>query len=65
MNRLSITLAYKRINRAVSSEAKQIARQVWVWLKKVGGESCVKLFFGYVIRGLLREFVYFLLDINK
>lgn len=65
MNRLSITLAYKRINRAVSSEAKQIAWQVWVWLKKVGGESYVKLFFGYVIRGLIRELIYFLLNINQ
>jgi len=65
MNLLSITLAYKRINRAVSSEAKQIAWQVWVWLKKIGGESHVKLFFGYVVRELIREIIYFLIDISK
>lgn len=65
MNLLSIKLAYKRINHTVSSEAKQIVRQVWEWLKKVGGESCTKQLFGYVIRDLLREFIFFLMGIDK
>lgn len=62
MNLLNVRLAYKRINRIVSSEAKQIAWQAWLWLKKMGSESYVKLFFGYVIRDLLREVFYFLID---
>jgi hypothetical protein len=62
MNLLNVRLAYKRINRIVSSEAKQIAWQAWLWLKKIGSESYVQLFFGYVIRGLLREVLYYLME---
>lgn len=65
MNRLFFKLAYKRINRIVSSEAKQIAWQAWLWLKKVGSESYVKLFFGYVIKFALRELIFHLLDLMK
>lgn len=62
MNLLSFKLAYKSINRIVSSEAKRIAWQAWLWLKKIGSQSYMKLFFSYVIRGLLREVIYYLLE---
>jgi hypothetical protein len=62
MNFLIVRLAYKRINRIVSPEAKQIAWQAWEWFKKIGSESYTKLFFSYLIRGLLREFIQRLLE---
>lgn len=65
MSLLSLKLAYKRINRTVSSEAKQIAWQAWLWLKKIAGESYVKLFLSYVIRDVLREVIYYLLEQMK
>lgn len=65
MNLLNFKLAYKRINRIVWPEAKQIAWRTWLWLKKVGGESCVKLFFSYVVRDILRDFILSLLDQMK
>ena len=62
MNLLSFKLAYKSINRIVSSEAKRIAWQAWLWLKRIASESYTKLFFSYVIRGFLREVIYYLLE---
>ncbi|WP_041742023.1 hypothetical protein [Collimonas fungivorans] len=56
-----IKLAHTSINRNVSSEAKQFARQAWLGLKKMAGESLFKLFFGYVTRALIAEVLHYLI----
>ena len=65
MNLLKFRLAYKSINRTVSSEAKRIAWQAWLWLKKMASESYVKLFFGYLVRDVLRDLLFGLWEYMK
>lgn len=55
-----IKLAHQRINRTVSSEAKRIARQAWLGLKKMAGENPSKLFFSYAARVVIGELLKYL-----
>lgn len=56
-----IKLSHTSINRSVSSEAKQFARQAWLGLKKMAGESPFKLFFSYATRALIMEILHYLI----
>lgn len=52
---ISINFSYISINRAVSPEAKQSARQAWLGLEKIVGESLFSLFFSYIASAVAVE----------
>lgn len=56
-----IKLSHTSINRNVSSEAKQFARQAWLGFKKMAGESLLKLFFSYGTKALIAEVFHYLI----